>query len=288
MQLGAVLENQSARRQARCAPGNGGETATLLRLDHLEAHVAQRRDVARALGLRDFMGPEAVVVGQQGDAVAQLDQRACQIEPDRVAAEHDHVASFRQGIGDLHRLVERPETHQQLTVFRQFLGQIGARARGHQQGVEMDGFLVLQGQRLVEAVHRDDLGGAPQRDAVAAVILRRIDDEAPPVALAAKDAGQVVAVEEGQPGYRDHRDAAVGIARAQGFGGLVAGNAAADDDVMTCAAHGPTSTSVSSQREIEMHFTGHTLKHAPQRMHSLLSIQIAPTLFHSLVSISLP
>ena len=37
-----------------------------------------------------------------------------------------------------------------------------------------------------------------------------------------------------------------------------------------------------------MHFTGQTLKQAPQRMHSLLSIQMAPTLFHSFASRSLP
>jgi hypothetical protein len=53
-------------------------------------------------------------------------------------------------------------------------------------------------------------------------------------------------------------------------------------------AMGYMSWVTKSKRSIEMHLVGQTMKQAPQRMHSLLSIQIAPTSFHWFVSISSP
>jgi hypothetical protein len=113
-----------------------------------------------------------------------------------------------------------------------------------------------------------DAAAAPHLDAVSLVVLGRIGKELAPVAMPAEHLGQVVAVVEEQAGQRQDGDAGIGLAFAQGLGGLAAGHAAADDDVVSCVLGmfpisdplpgegGLCHTSVSSQREIEMHCTG--------------------------------
>jgi hypothetical protein len=72
-------------------------------------------------------------------------------------------------------------------------------------------------------VDAGDAAAAPHVDAVVAVILGRIGEELAPVAMAAEDLGQVVAVVEKQAGQRQDADAGVGFACAQRLRRLAAG-----------------------------------------------------------------
>ena len=82
------------------------------------------------------MRPEDLRTGDQGDAVAGIEQGAAEIETNGVTAEHDQVPAPGQRVGHLDGLAEAGEAMHQRPEFGELFGQIGPGTGGDQQRIE--------------------------------------------------------------------------------------------------------------------------------------------------------